>query len=275
MLKKLLKYDMDYMKRLWKTLLPVTPIAALIAAIAMRVGIEMLNDDSLSSVSNVIAPFILIVGILGTMAVLAAYIVNLVFLAKRFTANFYSDEAYLTFMLPVKREELLLSKFLNALIWNGLMAAVLIVCAFIYIVIFPVPTDGGIITFELLSRIFGSIGNSFRTSPVVASFSVVLVPIIALEALVLEIIVLHYCISAVRSIAGIALWLVANSIVGTVGLVLFSFVVLGIQEIQMSASAETALTVILLFGTVAALFAVGLIFYLKTQDNLKFRLNVG
>ncbi len=275
MLKKLLKCDMDYMKRLWKILLPITPLAAFIAAIAIRVGIEMLNDDAISAVSGIIAPFILIVGVLGTIAVLSAYIVNLVFLARRFSSNFYSDEAYLTFMLPVKREKLLLSKFLNALIWNGLMAAILIVCAFIYLVIVPVPKGDGIVTLELLSRMFGALGDSFRSSPVVTSFSVVLAPIIVIETLVLEIIVLHYCISITRSIAGIALWLVANSIIGSVGSVLFTFGVFGILEIQISASAENAVTVLLLFGAAIAIAAVGLIIYLKTQDNLKFRLNVG
>lgn len=273
MLKTLFKYDFGYMKRIWKVLLPVMPIVSLIAAIAFRIMFSLsYNEDSLV-VAIVVVPITSIVGSIGTMCLFASYIVNIVFIGKRFSSNLYSDEAYLTFMLPVKREKLLLSKFLNATLWNCLMMVMFIICFFIYLIVVPPTSDGALVTFEYVQKIFSAFGTAFKEKPVLMTAISILVPIITVESLVAEVLLLHYYISAVRSFAGFPIWIATNSVLGVIGSIMASFGAVGLYEINPPNG--NAIIIILLFCTSVMYAAIGLLLYLKTQDNMKFKLNVG
>lgn len=110
MLKKLLKYDLRAIFRLWW-------IAALVS-----VGIAVLGGFAQSLIYNypdVPNPISTIAGIMVfftyfTMVGLALLTQILIFI--RYYRNFFTDEGYLTFTLPAKRETLLNSKVLAGLI---------------------------------------------------------------------------------------------------------------------------------------------------------------
>ena len=55
----------------------------------------------------------------------------------RFYKNLFTDEGYLTFTLPVRRSTLLLSKLVNALIFDAMYAVLMILGAFIVLLIAP------------------------------------------------------------------------------------------------------------------------------------------
>ena len=275
MLRKLLKYDVGYMKKLWKFLFPIIPAAALIGAIAIRVGITMISNMESLIFTAIVGPLAIMLGCVATMGVAASSVINSVFVARRLTSSFYSDEAYLTFMLPVKRETLLLSKFINAVIWNLTAAAMLIVCIFIYLIVVPIPEGNALLSFVAVRGLFRLLSLGFAAEPVIMSFAVVLVPIILIEMTVLDAILLQYFVSITRSLVGIALWIATYSVISTAAPFVFSFGLLGLIEIEVSAGIETAVTVLIMLGTALALAAIGLLLYLKTQESLKYKLNVG
>ena len=130
MLRKLLKYDLRAIFRLWW-------IAALVS-----VGMSVLGGFAQSLIYNypdVPNPISTIAGIMVfftyfTMAGLALLTQILIFI--RYYRNFFTDEGYLTFTLPAKRETLLNSKVLAGLITMVATVGVCILnCCIIYTIV--------------------------------------------------------------------------------------------------------------------------------------------
>ena len=111
MLKKLLKYDLSTVMKYWW-----------IAAVT-TIGMSVLSGFSLSVLTfetlylNVMIYVIAIIILFATMLTYSALmILSIVFIFVRFYKNFFTDEGYLTFTLPVKRSQLLNSKIITAMI---------------------------------------------------------------------------------------------------------------------------------------------------------------
>lgn len=111
MLKKLLKYDLGTVMKYWW-----------IAAVTV-IGLSVLSGFSISVLAvdalylNVMIYIIAIMVIFATVLSYSAFmILTIVFIFVRFYKNFFSDEGYLTFTLPVKRSQLLNSKLITAVI---------------------------------------------------------------------------------------------------------------------------------------------------------------
>ena len=125
MLKKLSKYDLRSVRKLWIIFALISVCASVIGSFTLKV---ILYDEFNH-------PLISILGLLGTyaafMAILIFPIVMFILVFLRFYKNFYTDEGYLTFTLPVKRGTLLMSKTLNAMIWTVLSSLVMFFCFFI------------------------------------------------------------------------------------------------------------------------------------------------
>lgn len=121
MLRKLLKYDFKAMFKYWW-------IAALISILLSLIGggcISLLQSDKvLPDAINIIAILILVLIIFGYAAF---SFVTVILVFTRFYKNFYTDEGYLTFTLPVKRAQLLNSKLIMstfAMFATGLMCVI-------------------------------------------------------------------------------------------------------------------------------------------------------
>lgn len=107
MLLKTLKYDLAYWKR-WCVFSGLALLLAVITGLCVR---SLLWNNGAPKVLEVI------VVILAVILYSAYIILSISTPTKRFRDNFFTDEAYLTFTLPVKRSTLVFSKFLSALIW--------------------------------------------------------------------------------------------------------------------------------------------------------------
>ncbi len=122
MLGKLIKYDLRYVTRyLW-----ILAIASLGGALIGGFSIRLIE----SSVSGHGGDLIVlgIIGIMLAILVLSAFaLASMVFVFYRFNQNFYTDEGYLTFTLPVKKSELLLSKLISGLTVFSVSTLVLLV----------------------------------------------------------------------------------------------------------------------------------------------------
>lgn len=103
MLRKLIKYDKKALRKISVSMFLVALIAGVLSGLCTRFAErveEYLVLDLLFSLVNLISLF----------ALAASMLVVIVFVALRFYRNFYTDEGYLTFTLPVRRTQLMFSK---------------------------------------------------------------------------------------------------------------------------------------------------------------------
>lgn len=111
MLKKLLKYDLKFIFKYWWIAAVVTIGASVLAGFCMRLldysdNRRELPALVLSSASSMIT--------LTIVVFIAFSILSTILIFIRFYSNFFSDEGYLTFTLPVKRSSLITSKIISA-----------------------------------------------------------------------------------------------------------------------------------------------------------------
>ncbi|MBQ8893033.1 MAG: hypothetical protein IJ043_01320 [Clostridia bacterium] len=132
MFNKIFKYDFKFVFRLWWIYALITAGLALIGGALLRGIIEFITaniDNFLFYILAFLGFFTVIIGL--CCFPLAAVIICLV----RYYKNFYSDEGYLTFTLPVKRTSLLNSKILTFLLFEIMSVAVLIIDIYLILVI--------------------------------------------------------------------------------------------------------------------------------------------
>lgn len=129
MLKKLLKYDLRSVFRFWWIVALISVGMAVLGGFAQSI----LYNNDIPRVINVIAS---IVVFFSYFCMMGLAVLTQVLLFIRFYRNFFTDEGYLTFTLPVKRETLLNSKVLAGFI---AMAAAAAVCALNFSIIFTIP----------------------------------------------------------------------------------------------------------------------------------------
>jgi hypothetical protein len=182
MLKKLLKYDLRSVFRFWWIVALISVGMAVLGGFAQSI----LYNDDIPRVINVIAS---IVVFFSYFCMIGLAVLTQVLLFIRFYRNFFTDEGYLTFTLPVKRETLLNSKVLAGFI---AMAAAAAVCALNLSIIFAIPQ------YEVFrsGEFFSGIEEGLREIPdhLVGPLIVMGIEALVLAALVLLLSVLFlYC----------------------------------------------------------------------------------
>lgn len=136
MLVKVLKYDMRAVWRIWWIMTLGVLGVSLVGAVGLRTVITLIEADKFALL--IFLGILLVVG--SVLAIVASAIVTEILIYVRFYKNFFTDEGYLTFTLPVRRGTLLFSKTLNALIWT--MAEMLLIVVCICLLIFlGIPSD--------------------------------------------------------------------------------------------------------------------------------------
>ena len=264
MLRKLLKYDL---LSVWKGGWGVLPIMAGCTAVAAAAA-RVLNTDSSNYASmgsaytiSIILLSICAFAILGCGVVIG----NLVFV--RFYNNFYTDEGYLTFTLPVKRNTLLLSKSLGAMICLVAYAVVAVICVFVFLMF----GDFDVNIFEEIRFIWNGIYQETGAMTFVYCAELVLV---LLCQLFFAISMLQFAITVGNSIAKKARVIVSIAVF-YVASVIASFIIPDITlfdsfgEITSEWASAAAL---LIFALIS--FTVGLVLYYLTLDRISRKLNL-
>ncbi|MBQ9785398.1 MAG: hypothetical protein IJW29_07845 [Clostridia bacterium] len=136
MLRKLLKYDIKAIWKIWVWLAVAAVLISVMGGLCMRFLVDTAEEASAFIILKIIAIF----GVLACYLTIAALLfVTAILVYWRFYKNFFSDEGYLTFTLPVSRAQLLLSKTLNAAIWMVASGAVITLCfAEVILIVDPV-----------------------------------------------------------------------------------------------------------------------------------------
>lgn len=129
MLSKALKQDLRSFLPLWLFLSAIALGSSFLLG-----GSFHLLDSRFKTAGNIIGTL----GITLCTAILSAYaIATMVFVGIRFYQNFYTDEGYLTFTLPVRRSTLFFSKVLSGMIFVFASAMVIFCSVSIAMMLLP------------------------------------------------------------------------------------------------------------------------------------------
>ena len=107
MLKKLLKYDFKALYRYWWIAAAFVMVLSVLGGGFINIFKSQRNLPTAVYAMSGIGIFIVILGFA------ALYIMAIVMVFSRFYKNFFTDEGYLTFTLPVKRSDLISSKLIS------------------------------------------------------------------------------------------------------------------------------------------------------------------
>ena len=173
MLKKLLKYDLKSVFKYWW----IAAIASLGLSAAGGFCISVMTAEK--DVPSLIAVIIVLTLLFSIIGIVAFSILSYILLYVRFYKNFFTDEGYLTFTLPVKRSQLLNSKLITCVLTMLCTATVI----FIDIVIMFAIGAGETFYDDLLkpmAQAFAELFNKLSVSDCIYLFSWVIMFLIFL-----------------------------------------------------------------------------------------------
>lgn len=135
MLKKLLKYDLKSIFKYWWIAAVSATALSVLGGFCARILVDAASEEIEIAPPAVLTVSATLLLILAIMALGAFSLISLILLFVRLYKNFFTDEAYLTFTLPVKRSTHLNSKLILGLITQFATSAVIILNAALIIVI--------------------------------------------------------------------------------------------------------------------------------------------
>ena len=115
MLKKMLKHDM---RAMWRTAMPLLLVSGIVSAVCCGMLYFTLNfsessDESLIGILTLVGSFY----VMGLIAVIVLPTIISVFVLVRYYKSLFTDEGYLTMVLPMSSTTLINEKILFTLIW--------------------------------------------------------------------------------------------------------------------------------------------------------------
>ena len=215
MLGKLLKYDLKAAFKYW-WILAVTSLAfACLGGMCINTLRTGYSDYSIVYVFAMVGVLVSIIGLF------LLPIMSIVIVLVRLYKNFYTDEAYLTFTLPVKKSELVNSKILMALILSVLTTIVGIIDIFVLLMValrekFFDPRVWNAILYPIRS-LFEQLGVGFSITYIVE------LALIAIAMLLLSILILFICMTIAslitrkhKVLVAVALYYVINTVLSVI-----------------------------------------------------------
>ncbi len=134
MLRKILKYDFKFLFKYWWIGAVISLSLSVASGFCIRLLDTSLTERELPAVVNSSATSVIALSIISYIAF---SIIAMILIFIRFYKNFFSDEGYLTFTLPVKRTHLINSKIITSVIIElatfvliGLSVAFMIIIGF-------------------------------------------------------------------------------------------------------------------------------------------------
>lgn len=132
MFNKIFKYDFKSVFKIWWIFAVVTAGVSCFGGVLVRTMINLATGG----IDNFLFDFLIGMGLIMVVVALCLFpVVPIILSLIRYQKNFYSDEGYLTFTLPVKRSSLLNAKILNFLVFELMTLGVLILDVILILVI--------------------------------------------------------------------------------------------------------------------------------------------
>ena len=246
MLGKLIKQDFRGFAR---TLFPLqigVLTGGLLATILTRLTALDVSDSRIATVFVFLS--VLAVAVL-VFAILASSLVTLVLICLRLQRNFFDDEGYLTFSLPVTTGRLLWSKIITGAIWIAINAVVIVITLLIFAA-FGFETEGMLINMDVLrgvGGIFSSMGDFvvelFTYDQIPGLFFMVVLGVLDLVAyLLLQLMSLYFAVITGGMIAK------KHKLLASVGMYLLIHFVLGLILSVFGVSGFSAMATMVTFS---------------------------
>lgn len=112
MLKKMLHYDFKAILKFWWIGLLSTFVLSLGAGLC---GSLLTSEKEFPDIINIMSTFVIVIAVISLFAFL---FMTSIMIYVRYYKNLFSDEGYLTFTLPLKRSQVLNSKFISGLVMS-------------------------------------------------------------------------------------------------------------------------------------------------------------
>jgi len=269
MLKKLLRYDLKFIFRYWWIAALSATVLSVLGGVAFSLLIVEKPPHALISVLLGLTIALAVISLV-VFSVLSAIVIYI-----RFYKNFFTDEGYLTFTLPVKIGHLLGSKLLTALITT--VATGLVLFADIYLMC---AIGGGV---ELLEDLHALVEIFFENMPFYAYVYAVQILLLLLLSSVLSFLFLFCCITFGSIItkkakvpAAIGIYYVANWVFSGFLqiIILFSVPALAEKIFALRESAQGTVIVLVLLAITLTLGVVCLLLYALQYWMLHRKLNL-
>lgn len=227
MLLKLLKYDLRSVFKYWW----IAALSTLGLSVLGGFCILILDSSIIANVYQILAGFAMGVVILGFVAFL---ILSQILVFMRYYKNFFSDEGYLTFTLPVKRTHLITSKLITATLNTVCTAIVLVIDV---VVMLAIGIHNEFFSLELWLGIYGDIldfisivGGYFYVY--IVELIVGFVALTAFSALFMFVCITIASVIAKKSkiFTAIGIYYVANGAISLVTQMIFVYAEFGLSE---------------------------------------------
>lgn len=277
MLKKLLRYDLKSVFKYWW----IAALASVGLSVASGISLSVITADR--DVPTFIALLIILTLIFSIIGIVAFPIITYILAYVRFYKNFFTDEGYLTFTLPVKRSQLLNSKLITCVL--TMFGSAIIVFADI-IIIFAIGAGESFYN-ELLSPMsqsFSALFNNFSASDMVYLWlNVIIILLMLLLSSVFSTLFMFVCITfaavitkKAKVITAIGIYYVANGVISGFMQIVYIF---GISSISDWVSAlpkdmHDPLITIILFDVLLALALLSMLLYALNYFMLDRKLNL-
>ncbi len=282
MLRKVLKHDLGAVWKLWTIISATLLLLSVIAGLCLRD--IMIPDPGPTHYGPMTIMSVL--GLVLTILFIVAYaIISYFYIIYRYYQSFFTDEAYLTFTLPVKRSTLYNSKLLSAFIWNTASGAVLLLGISIILLIAPENVDGtGVMLFGAVKSFIDTVKLFFAVSDGwLIAYTVVMLIVSALygifSTLLIYACVTFGCIIASKRklLSTFLVYYVVNMIISFIGYIFTALTELAseaLAAIEMSYELSSLLGLFLLIGVGAFFVIVSVITYNFTLSRLETKLNL-
>lgn len=293
MFKKVLKYDMASIKRYWWLIAAAVLGISVVGSLVFR-GVYLYFENVQNSPGQAEDVFLSLVMMAGmiflficVMAVFSSAFVTPVMTHLRYYRNFFTDEGYLTFTLPVSRKTLYLSKTVNSLLWTVAHALLLVVAVSITITLAPPAENGHVLNFVVwqgLGDALSAAWNAVGAWMLVYILEGILL-LICSSAMSIGLIQLCITIGAViakkhKLLAAIGIYYAVNMATSTLYQIVFgcgsAFFVSSLAELLRgcTASEQNAAISLILLALILAVAALAMVLHFIALGLVERRLNL-
>ena len=139
MLKKLLKYEFKAQSRTLVPMICSIIVGGFLAALMLTINFRMPFDDG--PLAEIMRSSTILLAVILIIAIFASTLVITFLLVQRYYKNFFTDEGYLTFTLPVTTGQHIIAKLIAASVWS-VAAGIAFTVAILFLVTFGTTSEG-------------------------------------------------------------------------------------------------------------------------------------
>lgn len=139
MLKKLLKYEFKAQARTLVPMIFSILVGGFLAALMLTINFRMPFDEG--PLAEIMQSSTILLAVILIIAIFASTLVITFLLIQRYYKNFFTDEGYLTFTLPVTTGQHIIAKLIAASVWS-VAAAIAFTIAILFLLTFGTTSEG-------------------------------------------------------------------------------------------------------------------------------------